>query len=104
MELKKLIIGGLLVIVGIVGFKAYSHSKLSQEEKVEKITNKMAKKLKLTDDQKAKVYSINLERAKGHIKAYEAGRKKDIILAAVKQWEADLKTVLTSEQLKKLKL
>ena len=64
----------------------------------------MAKKLGLTKEQKAKVYEINLQRSKGHKKAYEAGRKKEIIVQAVQQWKDDLKTVLTPEQQKKLRI
>ena len=104
MEIKKIIIGGLILAVSAIGIKAYAQSKLSEEEKVERITKKMARKLNLTDEQKAKVYDINLERSKGHQKAYDAGRKKEIIVQAVQKWETDLKEVLTPEQQKKLKI
>jgi len=104
MEIKKIIIGGLILAVSAIGMKAYTHSQLSEEEKVERITEKMARKLNLSDEQKAKVYDINLERFKGHQKAYDAGRKKEIIIQAVQKWEARLKEVLTAEQQKQLKI
>ena len=104
MELKKIIVGGLILVASAIGIRAYAHSKLSQEEKVERITEKMARKLNLTDEQKAKVHDINLERSKGHQKAYDAGRKKEIIVQAVQKWATDLKEVLTREQQKKLKI
>ncbi len=104
MEIKKIIVGGLILAFSAIGINAYTQSKLSQEEKVERITEKMARKLNLTDEQKTKVFEINLKRSEGHQKAYEAGRKKDVIVQAVKEWERDLKTVLTAEQQKKLKI
>ena len=104
MELKKIIVGGLILVVSAIGIRAYAQSKLPQEKKVERITEKMARKLNLTDEQKAKVYDINLERSKGHQKAYDAGRKKEIIVQAVQKWKTDLKEVLTPEQQKKLKI
>ena len=104
MEIKKIIIGGLILVVSAIGIKAYAQSKLSEEEKVDRITEKMTQKLNLTDEQKAKVYYINLERSKGHQKAYDAGRKKEIIVLAVQKWETKLKEVLTPEQQKKLKI
>lgn len=104
MKIKKIIIGGLILAVSTIGIKAYAKSKLSREEKVVRITEKMARKLNLSEAQQTKVYEINLKRSKGHQKAYEAGRKKDIIVQAVKEWENELKTVLTTEQQKKLKI
>ena len=76
MVTKKILIGTLLIIVSAIGVKAFAHSRLSKEETVKHITEKMAKKLSLTDEQKAKVFQINLDRAKGHEDAYKQGRKK----------------------------
>ena len=104
MEIKKIIIGSLILVVSAIGIKAYAQSKLSGAEKVERITEKMARKLNLTDEQKAKVYDINLERSKGHQKAYNSGRKKENIVQAIQKWKTDLKEVLTLEQQKKLKV
>lgn len=104
MYLKKIIVGVFVLAISTIGIKAYAQSKLTREQKVRKITEKMSKKLKLTDEQKTKVYQINLERSEGHRKAYEAGRKREIIVQAVKKWKSDLKEVLSPEQQKKLKL
>ena len=57
MVTKKILIGTLLIIVSAIGVKAFAHSRLSKEEKVKHITEKMAKKLSLTDEQKAKAQS-----------------------------------------------
>lgn len=104
MVTKKIIIGALLIVVSAIGVKAFAFSRLSKEEKVKHITEKMAKKLLLSDEQKAKVYQINLNRANGHDEAFNQGRKKEVIHNAVAKWKSDLKQVLTVEQTKKLKI
>lgn len=101
---KKIVIGALLIIVSAIGIKAFVHSRLSKEEKVKHITEKMAKKLSLTEEQKAKVFQINLSRANGHEDAYNQGRKEEVIQNAVAKWKTDLKQVLTAEQAQKLKI
>lgn len=57
MVTKKIVIGALLIIVSAIGVKAFAHSRLSKEEKVKQITEKMAKKLSLTGEQKSKSIS-----------------------------------------------
>jgi len=104
MVTKKMIIGVLLIIVSAIGVKAFAHSRLSKEEKVKHITEKMAKKLSLSEEQKAKVFQINLDRANGHEDAYKQGSKKEVIQKAVSKWRTDLKQVLTAEQTQKLKI
>ena len=97
-------IGALVVLLSILGVKAFGHSKRSTEEKVKHITEKMTHKLNLNEAQSAAVYEINLKRHQGHLKAYEAGRDKEILKAAVAQWEEEMKSVLNAEQQKKLGL
>lgn len=104
MVTKKIVIGALLIIVSAIGVKAFAHSRLSKEEKVKHITEKMTKRLSLTEEQKAKVFQINLDRANGHEDAYNQGRKKEVIQNAVVKWRTDLKQVLTAEQAQKLKI
>lgn len=104
MVTKKILIGALLIIASVIGVKAFAHSRLSKEEKVRLITEKMANKLSLREEQKAKVFQINLDRANGHENAYNQGRNKEVILNAVSKWKTDLKLVLTAEQLLKLKI
>ncbi|QLG44457.1 hypothetical protein [Costertonia aggregata] len=104
MKRKKIILGTLFVIATFFGICSVMWTQKSQEEQVRHITEKMAKKLDLTQEQKEKVYVLNLNRSEGHQKAYEAGRKKEIIIAAVKEWEEGLKQVLNPTQLKKLKI
>jgi len=104
MVTKKILIGALLIIASVIGVKAFAYSRLSKEEKVKHITEKMAKKLSLSEEQKAKVFQINLERTNGHEDAYNQGRKKEVIQRAVAKWRTDLKQVLTAEQAQKLKI
>lgn len=104
MVTKKILIGVLLVAVSAIGVKVFAHARLTKEERVKHITEKMAKKLSLTEEQKAKVFQINLDRANGHEDAYRQGRKKEVIQNAVAKWKSDLKQVLTAEQAQKLKI
>lgn len=101
---KKILMGALLIAVSVTSINAFAHSRLSKEEKVKHITEKMAKKLSLSDEQKAKVFQINLERANGHEEAFNQCRKKEVIQNAVAKWKADLSQVLTAEQAQKLKI
>lgn len=104
MGTKKIVIGALLIIVSVIGVKAFTHPRLSKEEKVKHITEKMVKKLSLSEEQKAKVFQINLARANGHEDAYKQDIKKEVIQNAVAKWKTDLKEVLTAEQAQKLKI
>lgn len=101
---KKILISALLIVVSAIGVKAFAHSRLSKEEKVKHITEKMTKKLSLSEEQKVKVFQINLDRANGHENAYKQGRIKEVIQKAVAKWKTDLKQVLTAEQAQKLKI
>ncbi|HMV81475.1 MAG TPA: hypothetical protein PL048_11355 [Leptospiraceae bacterium] len=96
--MKKLIV--FLIIIISVSCAADRKRKIDAE--AAHITEKMAVSLNLSPEQKARVLSINKKRAEGHYAAYDAGRKKDIITAAVNTWETELKTVLTPEQADKL--
>lgn len=100
----KILISALLIILSAIGVKVFVHSSFSKEEKVKHITEKMTKKLSLTDEQKAKVFQINLDRANMHEDAYKQGRKIEVIKNAVTKWKTDLKQVLTAEQAIKLKI
>ena len=102
--LKKILTSALLIAGSVTSIKAFAHSCLSKEEKVKHITEKMAKILSLTEEQKAKVFQINLDRANGHENAYKQGRKKEVIQNAIARWRTDLKQALTAEQAQKLRI
>ena len=99
-----MVFSALLIVVSVIGVKMFAHSRFSKVDKVKHITEKMAKKLSLTKEQKAKIFQINLDRANGSEDAYKQGRKKEIIQNAVAKWKTDLKQVLTAEQALKLKI
>ncbi len=101
---RKIVIGALLIIISAIGVKVFTHSHLSKEEKVNHITEKMSRKLSLSEEQKTKVYQINLERANGHEEAHKQGSKREVIQSAVAKWESDLEQVLTPEQAQKLRI
>jgi len=101
---KKIAIGVMALGAVIFGATAFAQSKKSPEEKVVKMTEKMAKKLELTDEQKEMVFAINMKRSQGHFEAYRQGRKKEVIVEAVRIWETEMRRVLTEEQSKKLGL
>lgn len=104
MEIKRIIIGALVFLGVVIGVKAIKHTRMSTDDKVKHITEKMAKKLSLTPEQKEKVYKINLERANGHELAYKEGRDREVLMKAVNQWKEGLQQVLSEEQAKKLNL
>ena len=104
MKKRKIIIGAILVAVTFFAVRSLVWAQKTQEEKVQHITERMAKKLDLTNEQKEAVYDLNLERAKGHEEAHAAGRDKEMITMTVKEWEEGLRQVLDEKQLKKLNL
>lgn len=101
---KKILIGTLLLVITAFGIKAFAHFRLGKDEKAKYITEKMAKKLLLTNEQKTKVYQINLDRVNGHENTFRQERNMGIIKNAVAKWKTDLKQVLTAEQAQKLKI
>jgi len=79
------------------------------EKMAERITAKMDKKVNLTDEQKAKVYQINMDMlTKGKaIMTDKSGNsmkeKKNIIKGEMKEEWFEFKNTLTEEQLSKIK-
>ena len=108
MKRKKIIIGTLLTLAMFFGTKSLLWAQKSQVEKVNHITERMAKKLDLSKEQKEKVYVINLKKieARQNVKnsKNEMPRKerKELFKKKMAEWKNDLKTVLNEEQLKKM--
>jgi periplasmic protein CpxP/Spy len=78
--MKKLILSAIL-FVGLTA-TAFSQEQpkrelKSPEERAQKMTDVLAQKLALTDDQKAKVYQINLERAQAMTKMHAEKKTMD---------------------------
>lgn len=98
MDTKQIIIIAVVVAFIAIGVRSYAFSKQSIEMKVEKITEKMSRKLDLTDDQRTAVFQINLDRAAGHKQAYSEGRNKETLHEAVRNWETSLRKILSPAQ------
>jgi len=100
---KKIIIIALAVVFTLIGGKFIYHATMSIEKKAEKITAKFEKKLKLSEEQTAKVYEINLQM----FKKIETAKKdeqnkshKEIKDTMQKEWFTQIKEVLNAEQVK----
>jgi hypothetical protein len=102
MKRRKWLFGIIAAIVVLFTVKGIVHAQMPIEKKVSHITEKMTKKLDLSQEQKEKVYQINLKRANGHQAAFKEGRNKEMIKETVNVWENELKTVLSAEQIKKM--
>lgn len=103
--MKKLLLIALMFSIGFAALAQRDGQRGSStpEERAERITNKMAEELALSEDQKKKIYQINLEHAKKRQVEMEARREE--MKAKRAEMEADLKaqnqeieTLLTDEQ------
>ncbi len=102
MKRKKLIISLIALLVVAFTVKGIVISQIPDEKKVMHITEKMTKKLDLSDEQKNRVYQINLTRFNGHKEVKNKGKNKEDLKVVVATWEKELKMVLNAEQIKKL--
>lgn len=81
--------------------------KMTAEQRAERITAKMEKKLSLTADQKSKVYAVELENAK-KIDAWRTADKGDMKgkmkerKAVIDEQKAKIDAILTAEQKTKM--
>ena len=74
-----------------------SRMKMTPEKIAERLTERMAGELNLSDDQKEKIYSVQLERATKNLEEIEAQREKR--KTAHLQAQKELETILTPEQI-----
>ena len=73
----------------------------SPEERAQQMTNRMAERLNLSEDQKKEVYAIHLENAHKRQKEMEAQRaEREARLAEMKAQDEKIKSILTEEQRK----
>ncbi|WP_208646835.1 hypothetical protein [Pedobacter jejuensis] len=113
--MKKLILTMAIAVMGFTAAFAQDSTKrarrpmanLTAEQRAEKATGMMDKKLSLTADQKQKVYAIELDRAKKadafrtEDRAAMKGKMKDR-KAEMEKSKAELDNILTAEQKTKL--
>ncbi len=108
--MKKLIlISFALTIVAATGLaQPEKKAKKTPEERTEKIVTKLSAELALNDSQKAKVKEIVLKREKEHEKISDQFEKdrntfKEASKKNIETGDEQLKSVLTPEQMEKLK-
>lgn len=106
MKTLKILILGALVSITSVSFAQEQQAKkeATPEMRAERMTKKMTVDLSLTKDQIPKIQAINLEAAKKHeaMKA-ENAKDKDANKEFRAETEAKYKTVLTPDQMTKMK-
>ncbi|GEM_PF-1994110 len=102
MNKRRWIIGIAAMILGVFTFKSigmYRWSRLSAEEKAGTITEKMTRRFDLNEDQKGKVYALNLEKMRSVQAAKATGQHgRQYWKQTREQWKNQLREVLTPEQ------
>lgn len=94
----------ILTILAVKGISRYSWSRLSAEEKAGKITEKMSRYFHLTEEQKGKMYALNLEKIQIFEKARNSGQHDRAQWKQLRQqWKDGIRNVLTSEQQQKIR-
>lgn len=89
----------LVLFLAAKGIGWYHWSHLSTAEKAGTITEKMARKLDLSAEQKSKIYALNLEK----VQSFESARQSDQFKRQDwkqlrESWKSDVRNVLTPEQ------
>lgn len=101
--MKKIILSAILFLgITVSGFAQDKSTRVqkSPEERAQKITDAMDKKLSLTDNQKTQIYQINLERAQA-MEKFKGGAKtadRSQIKAQFEASESRIAGILTDSQ------
>ena len=94
----------LLMAISVKGVLAYRWSNLSTAEKAGTITEKMTHRFGLSDEQKGKVYALNLEKIQAIESACQASQHKRADWKKLHEsWRNDLRAVLSPEQREKFR-
>lgn len=96
--MKKLLLIAMLFSIGFAAMaqKGGQRGSATPEERAERVTNKMAEELSLSEDQKKKVYQINLDHAKKRQAEMEARRAA--MEADMKAQNQEIEALLSEEQ------
>lgn len=91
---------------GVFAQRGESRDFPSPEERAERMTNRMAERLELSDDQKEKIYALNLENAQIRNSEMEARRAemeklREARTESRKQQQEQIEAILTPEQKEK---
>lgn len=107
MNKRRWIIGFAAVLLTVFAFKGigwYRWSQLSSAEKAGTLTERMARHLDLSEEQKSKVYNLNLEKVQAFETAHNSGQHNRADWKQQRQqWKNQLLEVLTPEQRAKFK-
>lgn len=103
--MKRLILTAILLMsIGTMAFAQEDapRERKSPEEMAKMASEMMSKRLSLTEDQKSKIYEINLESFKIAKENREKGEKGDrsAMMASMKERDSQIKAVLNESQLK----
>ncbi|MFL0683694.1 MAG: DUF4890 domain-containing protein [Algoriphagus aquaeductus] len=100
--MKQWMIGAVVLTMMSLGVAAQDQRKMpSPEERAQRMTERMASELKLTEEQKQKVLAINLEHTKKRTAEMEKQRaENESRKAEMKAQEEKINEVLTEEQRK----
>ena len=100
--MKQWMIGAVVLTMMSLGVAAQEQRKMSSpEDRAQRMTERMASELKLSEEQKQKVLAINLEHAKNRAAEMEKQRAEmEARKAEMKAQEEKIKEVLTEEQRK----
>lgn len=96
--MKKSIVTLALVVISLTAFAQRGGT---PEERAENQTKRMTKSLGLSEEQQKKVLALNVAQAKSREENNNADREK--MKAAREAYQKELATILTPEQLEKLK-
>ncbi|MFN0036023.1 MAG: hypothetical protein ACKVUS_13250 [Saprospiraceae bacterium] len=89
----------LLLFFAVKGIGKYRWSQLSSAEKAGTITEKMSRHLALTEEQKGKIYVLNLEKVEAFESARHTGsRSREAWKQIREDWKNEVRGVLTPEQ------
>jgi periplasmic protein CpxP/Spy len=100
--MKQWMIGALLLTFISLGVSAQEKQKMATpEERAQRLTDRMASQLSLSEEQKQKVLAINLENTKRRTSEMEKQRAEmEARKAEMKAQEDQIKAVLTEDQRK----
>ncbi|MCF1753138.1 DUF4890 domain-containing protein [Mariniradius sediminis] len=96
--MKKLLLIAVLFSIGFAAMaqKGGQRGSSTPEERAERITNKMVEELALSEEQKKKIYQINLDHAKKRQAEMEARRAA--MEADIKAQNQEIEALLSEEQ------
>jgi len=103
--MKKLLIITLMFSLGFGAFaqRGAQREMPSPEQRAERMTNRMAEQLELSDEQKQKIYQLNLENAQKRQAEWEARKsemesKREAMQQQRKQQTDEIEAILSPEQ------